>query len=75
MGIYLGNPNQEAALAQRAEDPHEGFGEILQQDDVEPHEAKNQSGQELHYPHVLGLLEQRGQHQGKENLRAEGKNR
>lgn len=71
--IYLCNTNQEAALTQRAEDPHEGFGEILQQDDVEAHKAKNQSCQELHYAHVLGLLKQRRQHQSKENLRAEGK--
>lgn len=74
-GIYLSNTNQEAALTQRAEDPHEGFGEILQQDDVETHKTKNQSCQELHNPHVLGFLKQRSQHQGKEHLREGEKQR
>lgn len=70
---YLRDADQEAALAQRAEEPHEGFGEVFQQDDVQPHKPKSQRGQELNDTHVLWLLKEGRQHQGKEYLRMDNK--
>lgn len=51
--IYLRDADQEAALAQGAEDPHERLGEIFQQDNVKAHKPKSQRRQELHYAHMF----------------------
>lgn len=54
--LYLCNTNQEAALAQGAENPHKRLGEIFQQDDIQAHKSKSQGGQKLNYTHVLWLF-------------------
>lgn len=66
--LYLCNADGEGAGRQQAQKPHQRLREILHEDGEERQAAKHHRQHGSHRAGELGLLKQRSQHEGEEDL-------
>lgn len=65
---YLGDADREGAGRQKAEEPHGWLGEISYKHSEKRQTPEHHCQHGAHCTCKLGLLKQRGQHEGEENL-------